>query len=1476
MQELVRLAGVDFASRRQEGVSAHPTMLAELSCDPSLPISSRNELNSLARERDPELLAEGLYHWARREEDSDRVGGAVRAYELLNGSDSGFEVSEGLRSRVARRLAVLSGGGQLGDRVEYLSRRFFHEASNPVAIAGMAAGSLVFSTARAALLARFAAASRPVFAARALASTGAFLAEVPAFWATTKGLNEFLHPGSQSWEMSQNLRELGGLALTLGALKLSGAAVNRGVAWAHQPNALGQATRLSGWTSVSQRLAPQVGMLGGIMIGHRLEVELGLRPAVDAGSAWTDGLATLFQFNVGGRLSQQLMGPNFQSYSRELELRGRAMEAQASRPRAWSPGTGLGSSLGFPGLAMAMAEGPQIAEPTGIGSVDRGRDFILAMQSTGVAGGETASRLTPRTGRTADDRFETPMPAPEILRALQGREVLREIENHLEGEGRDVLSDAELGGAVGEALNRRMGLIFSHPDYVPLRALTADRWRLDYSILPRWENLPAEFRENLEAAAELMQVTQFALRSNQSELSSAAHSRFSPEHRGVYRELVNLIPILRGPRFTLPSGDIARGSEVIQPEEAVLSHGTGDMSSLLKAIMRQSRPGGRPWYARYFATDADARIVNGIRGEGKNPNFAKPVRHNYEHDIPMEPIHNRDPLATALFRRVRVQLLNVPSTVLDRFLSEEYVRNLPEGAVLVSAIGGLLNGGVERPRLPYQLIRERLNRYGRDDVEIVSMAGYIPGDKLWRGEHVEVNLSTREDLARKGNPRPAAALAARLLSGASGPTFTGDYLSATVSHWDHSNNLGKVGKNVFTLMVGYEAGRIAREVVQQQSQVERSSPRWNEIFELGHSRYARSRTEVWNMMQGLLVNNEGIKPLRARYNPAVYNDFDSCSTIEFDNLVKAARSAEELPIDGAAPADIHKFLQDNVFSPRQHVASTRNPRRGIAQALYEGWVGRGLPFTYDEVGPKVTTEGVDSLGPLLRFYDDPGLDIERRRLPDAVYNLHQAFLGRAVQPPPHIGGYLRMAIESNPEEIRVINLQEGLRQIGLPASRLRPLLEGSSQDALRILNHEIHRLEALSQAEARSSDPEKSTRLQEILRQGELLKSLEQAMLRGDPVRVIRSPIHLGPYENAFIIQRQDPSAGLTHQAFLRIRLEAIQDRMTSLGMFLRSFPPQENVEVEVRIPDASTRATNFRQLFELQRISQEITEAFRRHRTGSIHFSLDRRPNDEKQEAPAPPTSEFYQSLLPLAQWVQGGTAPTGIEEVRALFRRSRHDTSQAIDEVLRGGNGWPMLMGPAPGPIQSGIRAMATRPEKATLLGVYAGDELVDTFAVYRHSATEPRILSHHLMRRLAEAFPNHPEYRSLTAQDYFRGMTVDSFLRDYGAYAELQGYGPTRVRTLPITYAPVEHAMVGNIPEVNAGLLKVFLMEGSAPSIELLRRSAPLYELPPEESRNSFIELTRPYLDAYMGQNEAAVRKNPIYDLFRRFQFLRRRSR
>lgn len=1471
MQELLRLAG-GISTHRSEGESIHAVSLQELSRDPSLPMTSQNELTSLARETEPELLAEGLYRWARREERADRFGSAMRAYELLNAGAAGLEVSAGLRARVSDRVAVLSGGGNFGDRVEHLSQRFVLEASNPTAIAGMAVGSFVFSATRAALLARFAAVGRPILGASFLASTGAFAAEVPAFWASTKGLNEFLAPGSQDWSLRQNFHELAGLAITLGALKISGALVGRASTWAHRPDALGHATRLSNLTGISRSLAPQVGMLSGIMLGHRLEVELGLRPPGDGATNLTDSLALLLQFNIGGRLSQSLMGPRFQGWTQELELRNQDLASQARSGRAASPS--FGESLWGRPLAMAMIEGPgRVGATNGIATPDRGRETATASVGNSEISGSAGSRLIPRSGRSADDRFETPMPAPEILRALQGRSVLREIENHLEGEGREGVSEAELGSAVGEALNRRIADISNHEAYEPLRSLTADPWSLDYSILPHWESLPTPFRESMDAAAELMQITQFARRSNQGDLVNGALSRLSPQQQNVYRDLVSLIPILKGPRFSLPRGDVARGSEVIQPEEAVLSHGTGDMSSLLKPIMRQARPGGRPWYARYFATDADARIVAGIRGQGRNPNFTKPVRHNYEQDIPIEAVHNRDPLATALFRRVRVQLLNVPSTVLDRFLSEDFVRNLPEGAVLVSAIGGLLNGGVERPRLPYQFIRERLSRYGRDDVEIVSVAGYIPGDKLWRGEHVEVNLSTREDPTRAGSPRHAADMVARLLTGSAGRTYESDQVTATISHWDHSNNLGKVLKNVFTLMVGYRAALTAREVVTQQAGLPSSDRRYAEALELGHSRYIRGREEVWEMMQGILTNNEGIKPSRARYNQAVYQDFDSCSRIEFETLVNVIRRAGEFRVTEAAPGDVTDFLQRNIFSPQHNVASTRNPRRGIAQAVYEMFAEAGLPYEYGEVGPKVTTEGVDSLGPLFRYYADGGVDIEQRNLPRAVYDLHQAFLGKTVKEQPRIGESLRMAIDRKPEDVTVIETQRALANLGLTPPRLRSVMEGSSPVALRILSREIKRYAELFNAETPGSNPLQMNPAVE--RQGDLLRTLVQSMQLGEPFRVIRSPLLLGPYHNAFVIQRRDPiDAGVTHQVFLGLNLEEVSPRMTSLGLLLRSFPPGDNVDLEVRIPNATTRQSNFRELFELQQVAKEMTAAFRRHRDGDLQLSLDRRPTDESRSAPEPPTPAFYESLRPLAEWVQGSS--TG-EEIRALFRRSRHQTSETIDEILRSGHGWPMLMGPAPGPIQSGIRAMATRPEKSTLMGVYAGDNLVDTFAVYRYSADEARVLSHQLMRRFSEAWPEQPDYRSLSAQDYFRGMTVENFLRDYRRYAELQNYGPLQVRTLPISYAPVEHGMVGNIPGINPGLLKLFLTEESPASRELLRRSEPLYTVSAEESRSRFANLAQPYLERYLADNGPELRNHPLFDVFSVGGLLRRsRSR
>ncbi len=277
--------------------------------------------------------------------------------------------------------------------------------------------------------------------------------------------------------------------------------------------------------------------------------------------------------------------------------------------------------------------------------------------------------------------------------------------------------------------------------------------------------------------------------------------------------------------------------------------------------------------------------------------------------------------------------------------------------------------------------------------------------------------------------------------------------------------------------------------------------------------------------------------------------------------------------------------------------------------------------------------------------------------------------------------------------------------------------------------------------------------------------------------------------------------------------------------------------------------------------------------RPGGIRLSIDRRSIES--EAPLrrePPSDAFYQSLEPLARWVlgRGPDDPVSREDVRSLFRSPRHETNGVTDRLLTEGNGWVMLLTPSEGPIQSGIRAMLTRPEKSTLMGIYSGDRLVDTFAVYRYSVGEARVLSHHLLTDFRRALPDSSGYQNLSSVDFFQGMPVEEFIRDYREYAEREGIPVSGVRPIPLRSTPVEEALIGRNPEINPAILKVYLMLSGERGEALMRASEPLYELPPEEAGSRFAAIAAPALDEFIAANGPALRSSPLYLLYEKFGF------
>lgn len=378
-------------TRRGWNVSAEAAPGSNLS-DILSPILARSrgdlraELESLARETDSRLFFEGLLGLGMRREAAGDLETAAEIYTAVVGAAR----ERPLQARAQRQLDAILGRGAAGPRFEFLARRFAREASDPTMLLAMTAGSAVFTLSRASLLSRLLASPTrnfltQGFGARALASGGAFLLEVPAFWATGKGLREFAAPGSQSWDLATNVHELAGAGLTLGALKLTGF----GASSAYRRIA-GSAGALR--ERPLQTLFHQTGMFAGIVLGHRLEEAAGLRRPVDGATTLLDSLVMLLQFNVGCRLSHQLLGPGWAGRVREMELR---LHEMATLPRISRPP--LDANWGWR-PALATASGPRTGGRESLEAL-LSRPALMMMEGEG--GGES-SRARPWRGLFQD------------------------------------------------------------------------------------------------------------------------------------------------------------------------------------------------------------------------------------------------------------------------------------------------------------------------------------------------------------------------------------------------------------------------------------------------------------------------------------------------------------------------------------------------------------------------------------------------------------------------------------------------------------------------------------------------------------------------------------------------------------------------------------------------------------------------------------------------------------------------------------------------------------------------------------------------------------------------------------------------------------------------------------------------------------------------------------------------------------------
>ena len=444
--------------------------------------AQREELLALGRERDPALFWEGLLGFAQRQEAAGQLELAVRVYSAMVAA----EPVPPLGIRAQARLDAITGRGAGGARAEFLLRRLAHEASEPTALFAMGVAGTAFRLTRLATLSRLAATPAGNFltrgfGARAAASLTGFAVEATVFPYAGRLANEALGR-HQDWSARAQLRDVASSFIVLGGLKLSGWAAGAAFQRVHGINPLtGQAQRLTGLTGLSQRLVPQAGMLGGIVLGHHVEERLGLREPVDGATTMIDSLAMLLQFNVAGRLTQHAFGARFHAWERRLDQQAEIL-ARGNHGTHPLGGERLGALRNFlstfgPRPALAAVGGPRAPEgPAGTRASDvLSRPQILMMEAREGEGG--GAGVAPRRIDPKESLAVLPMGAltphgnerTTHQRAVGEAEWLAEVgvmNGHLEYRGDGVYADKQTGEILslpqievrfGEAIRRGSG-----------------------------------------------------------------------------------------------------------------------------------------------------------------------------------------------------------------------------------------------------------------------------------------------------------------------------------------------------------------------------------------------------------------------------------------------------------------------------------------------------------------------------------------------------------------------------------------------------------------------------------------------------------------------------------------------------------------------------------------------------------------------------------------------------------------------------------------------------------------------------------------------------------------------------------------------------------------------------------------------------------------------------------------------------------
>lgn len=234
------------------------------------------ELSSIAEESNAEIFFEQLLVFAERLEAKGNLDAAAIVYAAIPGKD--------LQGGAQQRLDAFRGNGLFGAHAETLLRGFVKTATDYRMIIPMMLGTTVFGLTRAVAVSRV---TRNL-SGKILIHVLPFGAELFTFALSSRFFHQ-LSGGSVRGSLDEDLLSAG---LTLGAMRLA----------ANTP-------------------LHQAGMFASLLMVHKIEEQIGLRPHEDGTIIVSDTLASMLSLSVGGHLGKRILGPRYLQFQAELAAR---------------------------------------------------------------------------------------------------------------------------------------------------------------------------------------------------------------------------------------------------------------------------------------------------------------------------------------------------------------------------------------------------------------------------------------------------------------------------------------------------------------------------------------------------------------------------------------------------------------------------------------------------------------------------------------------------------------------------------------------------------------------------------------------------------------------------------------------------------------------------------------------------------------------------------------------------------------------------------------------------------------------------------------------------------------------------------------------------------------------------------------------------------------------------------------------------